>query len=304
MVPSRPERRLSIVAYWSESHYRDHLTPIVEGLQSRGVEVLFGEGWPTIKEAETADLVLVASRGDSRRFPRVALVEHGTGQRYGVNAGGADTPEPQIELFLAPSQKVCDQDVEIYPNALRLPVGSPRVEHLDSLSRNPEKVVVAFHWQSGQAHEARSAWDWHQRALPELSSKFPLLGHGHPRMLRRLQPGFIRNNVPVEPSWEECVRQASVLVCDNSSIIWEACALGIPVVLLDAPWYQRTWGLRFWEYADVGPRTDNHKEVAGLVEEVLAEDRWKARREEVAQILYGEIEGSTDRAVEAILGIL
>lgn len=255
-----------------------------------------------MEEAKKADLVLVASRKDSRRFRRVALVEHGAGQRYGSNAGGADTPEPQVVLFLAPSQRVADQDAAIYPNALRVAVGSPRVEYLTSLERTPEKIVVAFHWQAGLAQESRSAWTHHERALPFLT-RFPVIGHGHPRMIRRLTAGFGRQGIPIESDWTECVKQMRVLVCDNSSIIFEACALNIPVILLDAPWYTKTWGMRFWEYADIGPRTGNHTEVARLVDLVLEDDRWAERRIEVAELVYGRIEGSTDRAVEAILNL-
>lgn len=258
------------------------------------------QGMSGFLEAQQAEYVLVASRKDARRFSRVILVEHGAGQRYGKNAGGPDTPEPQVILFLAPSQRVADQDAVVYPNARRVAVGSPRVEWLSKLERNPEKVVIAFHWQAGTAQESRAAWPHHQRALPSLAQRFPILGHGHPRMLRRLSPIYQRFGIPTEKDWAACVRQAIILICDNSSIIWEACALGIPVVLLDAPYYQAEWGLRFWEYADVGPRTSEPLEVADLVSQILADDQWAARRQEAADYVYGELEGSTKRAVEAI----
>lgn len=283
------------IGWWaSEPHYADHIRPLAEPLEAVG-----GTDYASFLAAQETDLVLVASRKDARRFSRVVMVEHGAGQRYGSNAGGADTPEANVELFLAPSQRVADQDASVYPNAVRVAVGSPRVEYLQTLPRVPEKVVISFHWNAGLAQEARSAWPHYQRNLSILRG-LPMLGHGHPRMLRRLIPAYQRAGIPTETDWGACVTQASVLVCDNSSIIFEAAALGIPVVVLDAPWYQAEWGMRFFEYADVGPRVSGPTELVAAITEVLEKDRWSARRAEVGRAVYGEVAGSTRRAVEVV----
>lgn len=282
---------MTIALFASEPHYAAHLQPIAEALDlpilERRIDV-------------TAEVVIVASRKDSRSFPNVVMVEHGAGQRYGSNAGGADTPEPQVKLFLAPSQRVADQDAPIYPNARRVGIGSPRVEWLSKLERNPQSPVIAFHWQSGIASESRSAWPHYQKALHTLNG---VIGHGHPRMIRRLLPFYKKAGIRVEWDWAACVKVASVLACDNSSIIYEACALGIPVVLMDAPWYSKDWGLRFWEFADVGPRVSQGHELAPAIEAILAEDRWSERRAEAARYVYGMVEGSTQRAVSEILSL-
>ena len=279
-------------AYASQSHYRDHLEPL--GLD--------------IADRLPADQshVVVASRRDARKLEtvrgcEVALVEHGAGQRYQMDAGGPDSDHPNVTLFLAPSQRVADQSAYLFPKAECVVVGSPRVEHLASVSREPKSVVLAFHWNSPVAPEARSAWHHYQTILPRLRD-YSVLGHAHPAIASKLKPWYKRSQVEWQPSWADCVTQASVLVVDNSSIMWEACALGIPVVVLNAPWYRRdvAFGLRFWDYADIGPQVEHAKDLEAAIESVFTDDRWAERRQEAAGFVYDRIDGATESAVDAV----
>jgi hypothetical protein len=85
--------------------------------------------------------------------------------------------------------------------------------------------------------------------------------------------------------------------------MWEAAALGIPVVVVNASWYRRDidHGLRFWEYSDIGPNVDH---PADLAEVAKSFPEWSGvydvRRREVAGLLYGQLVGSAWRAADNI----
>jgi hypothetical protein len=262
-------------------------------------------GYPFTDTAVKQTPHVVASRKDARQLEArgcpVALVEHGAGQRYHIDAGGPDSSHPNVELFLAPSQRVADQSAHLFPNAETVVVGSPRLEHLASLDRPPSKVILAFHWVSTICPEAGSAWTHYQRAL-SLLGRFDVVGHAHPKMLSKLRTWYKQADIPVEPDWRECVKQAAVLVCDNSSIMWEACALDIPVVVLNAPWFRRDvdFGLRFWEFADIGPQVEQPRDLPCAIEAVLTGDVWADRRREAAAYVYERIDGSIAAAREAV----
>lgn len=293
-----------IWSYSSESQYCDHLAPVLDELRKRGESVEHVHGL-TMRGHVRGEPVIVASRRDAGFLTkkRLAVIEHGAGQRYHRDAGGPDVPNWDVQLFLAPSQRVADDQAVVYPGAKRVAVGSPRVEHLSTLPRQPTEVVFSWHWPSGTQPEAKGAWDHFGGAAAALAKTMPVLGHGHPRMHSRLGPEYKRLNIPAEWDWGACVRRAKALVVDNSSIMWEACALGIPVVVVNAPFYRKeaNWGLRFWEYADVGPQVDRPADLAEAVRQVLEEDRWAERRAEAAAYVYGEIAGSTARAADEII---
>lgn len=231
----------------------------------------------------------------------VALVEHGAGQRYHIDAGGPDAPHPNVTLFLAPSKRVARHSQHLFPNARGVVVGSPRLEYLSKLHREPHKVIVAFHWNSPVAPESLSTWKHYQTILPLLHG-YPLLGHGHPAIRGRLAPWYRRFGVEWEDNWSKCVTQAAVLIVDNSSIMWEACALGIPVVVLNAPWYRRDvdWPPRFWRHADIGPQVEYPKELRAALDQAVTNDRWEVRRRRAAEYVYDRIEGSTEAALHAL----
>jgi hypothetical protein len=300
---------MRLASYGSEVHYCDHLSAITQELRNRGVEVEHHHGYAN-RRAVTDRTVLVASRKDAGFLSdrNVILVEHGAGQRYNRDAGsgGADHEDRHVVLFLAPSERVAENGKPLYPRAKRLAVGSPRVEQLSLLPKEPEYVVMAWHWNAPGVPEAKGAWERYKVGAKDLASKYPVLGHGHPRTKSSIGRDYKQFGISQEWDWAECVKQAKALTCDNSSVMWEAVALDIPVVVINAPWYRKEveWGLRFWECADVGPQVDSPADLAEAVRLVLEEDQWKARRAEVTEALYGEVEGSTRRAVDAIMELI
>jgi len=282
-----------LIGYATAIHYRHHLEPL-------GLEI-------TDRRVTNHPRVVVASRKDARKMEpvktaEVAVVEHGAGQRYHIDAGGPESPHPNVTLFLAPSKRVARQSQHLWPEARSVVVGSPRLEYLASLDRAPARVVIAFHWNSPVCPESLSAWKHYQSIIPLLDG-YPLLGHGHPAMRGHLKGWYLRQGVQWEDDWAECVKQAAVLVCDNSSIMWEACALGIPVVVLNAPWYRRDvdWPPRFWRHADIGPQVEHASELRAAVDQAATNDRWEGRRRRAAEWVYDRVEGSTEAAV-AVLG--
>ena len=107
--------------------------------------------------------------------------------------------------------------------------------------------------------------------------------------------------------FSDVIDRAGIYVCDNSSTLYEWAALDRPVVILDAPWYRRdvSHGLRFWQWADIGPRI---QDPADLVEAVrhASDDVWRDRRAEATEAIFG---GPPDghaagRATEAILSVV
>jgi len=281
-----------VIGYGSQPHYRHHIEPY-------DVEIVD-------RRPSNASHVIVAARRDARKLEpckttQVALIEHGAGQRYHIDAGGPEVPHNNVTLFLAPSKRVARQSKHLFPRAECAVVGSPRVEQLAQLERVPVDVALSFHWNSPVAPESMSAFNHYHRALPLLRD-FPVIGHAHPAIASKLRPWYKRNSVEYVEHWADVVTRAAVLVCDNSSIMWEACALGIPVVVLNAPWYRRDvqFGLRFWSRADIGPHVEHPNELAAAIELVLTNDRWQLRRQRAAEYVYGEITGATERARQRV----
>ncbi len=230
------------------------------------------------------------------------FVEHGAGQTYNVShpsyAGGPG--RDGVRLFLCPNQQVADANSRVYA-APAVPVGSPRLEWLAGLRGSGGRICVTWHWNCDLVPETRSAFPRYRKALPELAGA---VGHAHPRIWGACQPAYKQAGIYPVQHWSDVVAEGvGVLVADNTSVMWEAAALNIPVAIVNLNTYRRDvhHGLRFWEYADIGPHIDHPDELA---ETANSWRDWSAvydmRRREVAGLLYGNIPGSAWRAAEAI----
>lgn len=271
--------------YASQWHYLDHLEPIWRGLpdEVRG-DVLVTA--PALRRHPVAvdavgripgsariSRVLVAGAVDmetaSRQRWGCALVEHGAGQGYVDAADHPSYPGGKnrgaVGLFLCTNRSVARRNDSAYPSRSEV-VGSPRLDVLsriraDRHSTEPPgrpTLALTWHFPCRASREAFWAFPEYQAALVDLVSLWPgrVIGTSHPKAWRHVEIAYRQAGIEFVRRWEDVVARADVVSFDNSSVGFEACALGIPVVVVDSQrWRQDVrHGLRFWDRANVGPR--------------------------------------------------
>lgn len=305
---------MKIHGYASESHYRDHVAAVWDALdpESQGVflhhDLLTLQKTRPNKNASPEDWWLVSSVQDAsslkaiHRNTQVILLEHGVGQTYigsrGLGCIGTERAKV-VDTFWMPNNRAaqlqsacCSKPVHvIYPHRLDV------LQRLRSTAIRSEKPLVVFsfhHHQIGGCPEQRSTYgDW----LGEIETMlgrddFDVVGHAHPReqeLLRRWRA----MRVPVIETFDEVVQRADLYVCDNSSTIYEAAALGIPVVVLHGHSYRPAvkHGLRFYQFANVGliasaRNEDPAAQLLDAITKTLAENPQKARAAEISAALF------------------
>lgn len=328
-----------IDAYASQPNYWRHLAPIVGELERRGHDVRswasrLTRPWGPRGRPVDPSLVLCASWVDARRFEtaRVVYVEHGAGQTYtgvtGEGYAGADALE-HVVLFLAPSEHVADRWRARYPQAAVEAVGCPALDrHLkeragqgevDSDARDSAAgvtmsevqplVAITSHWRCGVCPETMPALDHFRAALPVLArvSDWKIVGHSHPRAHRMTAQLWAAHDISWESDPDVVLASASLLVADNTSLLYEAAAVGLPVLVLNAPWYRRSveHGLRFWSHVP-GIQCDSPATLLPAIAAALDDPpESQALRARAADYAYARTDGSsTARAVDAIEGVL
>src|SRR3990172_3663044 len=275
---------------------------LVRRASARGVTARVG--------APAGDLpVLVASHRDELLVPGpILFLEHGAGQHYGgVDASGEGVGRPRVVLYLAPNPAVAARTGAVMPNACTAAVGCPKLDRWLGWvpSGRPEPVVgLAWHWPSRSWPEAMWAYPHYRGVLAPLARRYRVLGHGHPRVFGHLISDYRRAGIEAVADPEQLLTNIDLLVADNTSVLFEAAAVGLPVVVLDAPWYRRgvEHGLRFWTWADVGPRIGRAADLAGAVERAWAErEAYRPVREAMRAEGYGAWDGRAGpRAAQAL----
>jgi hypothetical protein len=264
--------------------------------------------------------ILVAGYSDELKAKGrpVALVEHGAGQDYGTgnpaNPGGRG--RERVGLFLCPNRSVAARNAAVYPDAAVEVVGCPK---LDAYFRpwTTRRVglgapLVVFTWhhegQTGAAPEARSAWPHYRPSFREIVAAltdrgFEVAGHAHPRKASEMRRAYDAVGVRWIPTLAEVLDTASVLVADNTSAMYEAAAVGVDVVVLNAPWYRRDveHGLRFWGEHRLGPVCDWPGEVPGAVVAAYERVYDTAETARIVDLVYGPLDGhAATRAAVAL----
>lgn len=316
-----------IDVFASEASYWRHLAPVVAELLARGHEARVWSrassqpwGAPVLFRHEPACVAVCASASDARYLApqRVTYVEHGAGQTYvGAThgyAGGADLGN--VVLFLAPGDRVARAWRRSYPQVPVETVGSPALDqHLDgsrtrdvaeSYDRNTiRRVVVTEHWPCFVAHETRPGMRHFDRGIRELArlEAIQLIGHAHPKGRMTWDRWSALGITELERDPDVVLRSADLLIADNTSLMYEAAALDVPVLACNAPWYRRDveHGLRFWSHVP-GIQVDT---VGTFIPAVVAalDDPPEAHdlRARASAHVYAHLDaGAAARAVDAI----
>jgi len=271
--------------------------------------------------------LIVAAYGDMmcavRRVPQrpILFMEHGVGLSFGKNPAyaGAGGTRKRIDLFLDPNEHVREKNRSAFPKTAGRVIGTPWLDdfskQLSAFSArhtNGHKpvVCVSFHWNGDEvAAEAGNAFQHYAGALPELAQcdDFKLIGHGHPRYRFVLEPFYREHGIQAVWDFKEVMRRADVYVNDSSSTLYTFCITGKPVVILNDPKFRKNkhWGIRFWEYSDVGPQVEDPSELMEAIRSQMAAlqggaDPYAKARKKAVRALYPHLGKAAKRAARAI----
>jgi len=329
------DKRLDVLA--SELQFVDHLAPVWKALpeelrgvfrvpvnleayaESLGLEVeAIPWTWLRAVPAPPAsppkgERVLVASYGDTRNGRRLgygefAFLEHGCGQSYGAKgdrhpsySGGTDRDD--TTLFMVPGPHPARRWRQFYPGAKVVEVGCPKLDSLPRKNHGPTTVAFAFHCPFAVVPELYETLSYYAPVLRDAADRFKTIGHAHPRAgwPRQVADRFKRARIPFVESLSEVFERADLLVCDNSSIIYEFASTGRPVLLLNAPCYRRgvEHGIRFWAASDVGLQVDRPEQLCDKIAQAL-DDKHESRREAALRLVYTHRTGAAQLAAEAL----
>lgn len=319
----------------SEQQYLDHLLPIWRALPEaeRDRVYLAGRlshaardeglghvyyGYPPPADAP----VLVASFQDTRSAARAGrrtiYVEHGAGQTYDGDPDTAGHPSysgsgehESVVLFVCPNETVAARWRSRYPTTPAVAVGSPRLDAFVERppARRADTVAISFHADVRWVPETTSAWNHYLPGLRRVVEQFNavgvrVLGHAHPRLFDRIAAAWETVGAVPTRDFADVLRLAGAYAVDNSSTLYEAAAVGIPVVAMNAPWYRRDvhHGLRFWNLIP-GEMVDGPDDLAdALLAAVWDPPEAAERRRQVTAEVYAGVDGKASaRAAEAVL---
>ncbi len=315
----------------AEKHFVDHLAAVWKVIppNERGVfYVRSNDAWheairhrlsPKLWNGSVSSgiIILVASLGDLNAAfkvgARTILMEHGAGQTYNTShssyAGGIHPARDECELFLVPGVTPAEKLAMRHPDTPVIEIGCPKLDRFKGFERprhDIPKVVISFHWDCRVVPETRWAWPTFRNHIAKLSHKpeYEIVGHGHPRAMPHLRHWWEKIDVPVVEDFDQVLKNADVYVIDNSSSMFEAAAVGIPVVVLNAPLYRKNvdHGLRFWDVATIGEQVDNPAMLHNAIMRALnPSDEQIVETERCLDVVYTHRDGnSARRAYEAI----
>lgn len=308
-----------------EPHFADHLIPVYKALpvKLRGAFHAHGSSAPQLAAAgvpctteaiaDSDRLTVAASYRDmkaARNAQRpVVLAEHGAGQSYS-NTGfgsyiGADDREGVVGVLLpgehAAERHRASSEIPAYP------IGCPKLDAVHKAPKPPSGdpvVAISFHWDCRLCPETRSAFPYYRSILRRIGQQYNVIGHAHPRIRNVVRTRFKRYGIEFVDDFAEVIERATVYACDNSSTMFEWASLDRPVVVLNSPRYRRRvdHGMRFWEFADLGPQVDRPGGLSAGIALALADpSEIAARRREITQQVYIATDGSAAKRAKAAL---
>lgn len=311
-----------------EPHHADHLINVYKALPEhmRGIFYAHKTSRQRLVDAgilpvldmppESRAITVVSSYRDmklARHVGRpVVLAEHGAGQSYvGTKSGsyvGAEDREGVLAV-LVPGEHARARHIAAHPAIPAYAIGCPKLDHLHTSPRPPKNqtVAISFHWRCANVKETLGAHPHYRRVLGALNERFDLIGHAHPRMRSVAAGVYEKRGVEFVPEFTDVIDRATVYACDNSSTIFEWASLDRPVVVLNAPWFRRdvNHGMRFWEFADIGPQAEGPHDVADAIDRAMEDSaELQMRRREITAAIYGKTDGrAAERAAAALMEI-
>src|SRR5207342_3227537 len=129
-----------------------------------------------------------------------------------------------------------------YPDARVEVVGCAKLDSLPQRDRGdgaPIVAAVSFHWNCIICAETRPAFDDFKRQVAQLAQTMTVIGHGHPRIIRRLAAFYRSIGVETVRSFAEVCARADVYINDGSSTLYEFASTGRPVVVMNSRLYRR-----------------------------------------------------------------
>jgi len=288
---------------------------LLEGHEDNALNVLVPNGIAPILVAAYGDLQSVRRNNPQRP---VMMMEHGVGLTFN-HVGYADGTGMRrgVKMFLAPNEHVRKKTEHALSRETRqivvgVPKMDPWVNQRARQAKNAKPVAaIAFHWDGSKvAPEAGNAFEHYRHILPALARRgeYHLLGHAHPRFMHILAPLYKELGIEIAHHFDEVLERADLYVNDCSSTMYEFLVTGKPVVILNAPWFRRDvkWGIRFWEYADVGPQVERAEDLPDVIAEQLCggSDAFAAARKRAVRALYPHAGSSAARAAGALAGFV
>lgn len=320
------------------AHYIDHLAPVWNALPSehRGAfhvtqELeLYARAELQEPNLEIFDdrtpsgdnPILVASYGDIARAARkparkIIHMEHGTGHAFGKAPypNGVKGKRDLVSLFLAPNEYTARLIRSVRSTRVEV-IGTPKMDAVlpakfpARLFAGDPLIAIAFHWGERNASppESGTAWEHYREILPEVAKRYQVIGHGHPLAAPSYRREFERAGVEWVANFRDVLASADLYINDLSSTMYEFMVTGKPVIVLNAPWFRRnvSWGIRFWDYSNVGINVDDPAQLFAAIDRTIAEYETiclDERRSAVTE-LYPYRGRSAQRSVEVITAYL
>lgn len=328
--------KIDFLASWP--HYIDHMAPIYHSLgkdagffyvaprladhaAKRGINPFLLAGQELYEKAlRHMDPIVTAAYSDiqsvylnNTKRP-IVLMEHGIGIVYPGNASYAGNVgyRKRATLTMAPNEKVYELTKKAIPEMQQAVIGTPK---LDRWARRIEEekimpikptVAISFHWDGRHvAPEAGTALGYFSSEIPKLAKQkdFTLIGHAHPRWAEYMKEFYNKHNIEFVEDFEDIMKRAQLYVCDNSSTIYEFLATGWPVLFMNSPAYRRdvNFGIRFWDYTDIGYQVNKPEELFGYILKSLAEPQFHAlQRAKALYILFPYLGTSARQAAKVL----
>ena len=277
--------------------------------------------------------ILTAAYGDLNKVIRnpdrkTITMEHGVTQGFqtasypSAKIGNRD----RVDLALLPNEYVASRFRAVRETPCEV-IGTPKMDrwyyppffdpdqslYTQFYKFSPEHkpvLAIAFHWgdKNSDPPESGSAFEHYRKVLPELATRYQVIGHSHPLASPEHRQEIERAGIEWVDDFRDVLRRADVYLNDLSSTMYEFLLTGKPVIILNAPWFRRDvhWGIRFWEYSDVGLMVEHPGELFNAIDQTLKEYCTicaEARRRAVAD-LYPYAGDSALRAAEVITSYL